>query len=386
MSFLNRKVWLVCAVAALLVACWPAPFVRRSRSDRRSSPSAIGREGVAGHGSSAALQGRDACHAFARAPGPSPRSRSVRNGGGSADADESPWSHAHASAPAAEATDAAWRSAACLSDTDALLALFEAMPAGHARRESFRRLLHGSESEMAAALAVFLSAGPETETYGDLVATLKHGCPPEAARRLVAWAAAAQDGDVRNSLLRAVHEIAGPAVANALVRTAAETDNAATRQDMLLLLASRRAAADLPALADAFQSDDPELANAAAWGAAMIGGTQACAMLAEAAEAGRHPALFAAALGETRSPFSPSALLTLATDKTRSPPVRLAAVRALSALGGDRVRLSFSSALSRETDGQIAEAMRAALAHIHEQSEPKDPGELSPDARDEIWH
>ena len=250
-----------------------------------------------------------------------------------AGADEMPWGNADVVASSSVSDgDAELLAIVQNGDLPALQAWFDALDTRRQRREAFRRLARcGDEAGLASALALLWTLPVSDPLYEDGLQAMAGMDHSELADWLADALSGVVDEEVRERLTGILAVMSGPATVQSIESMALAADDPREREPWLALLEQRTSMEEWAPLAQLAESDDPEMASAAACGLANIGGWEACLWLAEAASAPGAPSYFAEALASGLSVFSREALRVLAADPAAGGAVRGAAQTALSA-------------------------------------------------------
>ena len=248
------------------------------------------------------------------------------------DADELPWAGDHAVNPRPHAElEQVLADATRDGDLAELRNRLNSLATRQECREAFRRLARGDDSSLAAALALLwlLPAGDPLHEDGlRALAGMDH---PGLAAWLARVLPAARDEESRARLGEILAVMQGPATVGAIADVLRALDDPAQRAPWLALLRRRSSVEELPALARLTESAKRDIAAAAAFGMAGVGGWEACLWLAEMAGAADAPGFYAEALAASLSAFSREALRALAAESGVPGAARGAAMTALAA-------------------------------------------------------
>jgi hypothetical protein len=231
--------------------------------------------------------------------------------------------------------------------------------ADRAEVEAVRLLVQIGNSEgLALALGKLLAVPRESPTYGLFLAAFADNHSPAVAQWLTDTLGKAQYAETRERMLDLLNAMRGQTAVAALEQTALNPMDDLHAQDSIDCLALRHDPSETAGLANLLESEDESIREAAAYGLAYIGSSEACQILADYADA--FP-VYADALASISSTYAQEELLALATSSTRSVVVRASAVQSLASRPSQRVQTVLANAVIQEPNTIVADAMQAAL-------------------------
>lgn len=244
--------------------------------------------------------------------------------------------------------------------------------------EAVRLLVQIGDSEgLAAALGKVLTVPRESPAYGLFLTAFADNRSPAVAQWLTATLGKTQYAETRQQMLDILYAMRGPEIVEALDRAALNPMDDMHAKDSRENLAMRHDPSETEGLADLLESGDESIREAAAYGLAYIGSSDACQILADYAEA--FP-FCANALASISSTYAQEALLALASSSTRSVVVRTSAVQSLASQPSQRVKTVLANAVIQEPNTIVVDAMQAALNTMasdgaeHSEITPSDKG------------
>lgn len=216
----------------------------------------------------------------------------------------------------------------------------------------------GAPEALARAMGKLLTVPRDSPTYGHFLAAFADNHSPAVAQWLTKTLGQTQHAETRERILDILYAMSGPEIVEALEQSALNPQDDLHAKDSREFLAIRHDPSEAEGLADLLESADESIGEAAAYGLAHIGSSEACQILADYAD--DYPD-YTDALASISSTYAQEALLSLATTPTRSAFVRVSAVQSLASQSSQRVRTVLVNAVIQEPNTIVADAMRAAL-------------------------
>lgn len=235
----------------------------------------------------------------------------------------------------------------------------------------------GAPEGLARALGRLLTVSRDSPAYGVFLTAFADNRSPAVAQWLTATLGKTQYAETRQQMLDILYAMRGPEIVEALDRAALNPMDDMHAKDSRENLAMRHDPSETEGLADLLESGDESIREAAAYGLAYIGSSDACQILADYAEA--FP-FCANALASISSTYAQEALLALASSSTRSVVVRTSAVQSLASQPSQRVKTVLANAVIQEPNTIVVDAMQAALNTMasdgaeHSEITPSDKG------------
>lgn len=252
------------------------------------------------------------------------------------DADEMPWPAATPANPAPfAALHQALADALAQNEWSRVKDLVDALATQAERQEALRWLAHHeNEAGLAMALTILWMMPADDPRHAEGLRALQGIRDPALAAWLVQALAAAPDERTRARLADVWAAVRGPALIQAIADQLSASATPAQRAPWLTALRQRADYEELASLMELAATREPDVAEAAAYGLANIGGWEACLWLAESALQPNAPRYYQEALATSSSGFSQAALAFIAGGQYVPEPLRVAA-RAGGVAAGD---------------------------------------------------
>lgn len=216
----------------------------------------------------------------------------------------------------------------------------------------------GAPEGLVRALGKLLTVSRDPPAYGVFLTAFADNRSPAVAQWLTATLGKTQYAETRQQMLDILYTMRGPEIVEALDQAALNPMDELHAKDSRENLAMRHNPSETEGLANLLESEDESIREAAAYGLAYIGSSDACQILADYAEA--FP-VYADALASVSSTYAQEELLALATSPTRSVVVRTSAVQSLASRPSQRVKTVLANAVIQEPNTIVADSMQAAL-------------------------
>ena len=189
---------------------------------------------------------------------------------------------------------------------------------------------------------------------------------PAVVALLVKLMGSTNQPDLLESVRNILSSMEGDAVVDALLAGMNNPTDAYHRQDCAAIMSELSKPSNIPALTQVLEASDDVLARqAAATALAGIGNKDAVEVLAQHAENTPDDSEFSLdALSSVNSPYGPQAILDVASSKTYSQPVRIAAVKAAGNYNSSIVGIELKQRADVERDPEVRSAIAQSSGKV----------------------